>query len=383
MENTVNKNQICNHCVMDTTDKNIKFDEKGVCERCNEYEENILPRWNYGKGHEEELKSIVEKIKRSGKGKKYDSILGLSGGYDSTYMLHYAVKELGLRPFVYHVDAGWDLPVAVENIQKVCDKLGIELYTETMNWEEMRQMQIAFFKTGLPCMDVPQDCAFIAMVDKFAKKIGVKYILNGGNTSTEVVVNPKSWDENGGSASDGRFVKDVLKKHCDVTIKNYTYTNVLKRKLWNPYVLGIKTIRLLDYTSYIKKEAEALLVKEYGFVPYGQKHFEDLLTKFLEGYWLPIRFGYDIRKAQLSSIVLTNQMSREEALNILTTPPLTEEESRELFSAVAKKLEISEEELMKYRDMPKCTNQYKNNKWMYSFGEKFMLAIGKDKLIRK
>ena len=375
--------QVCTKCVMDTTDQNIKFDEKGVCERCNDYEKKILPQWNYGKGHEEELKRILEKIIRSGEGKKYDSILGLSGGFDSTYMLHYAVKELGLRPFVYHVDAGWDLPIAVENIHRVCNTLGVELYTHTMDWEEMRQMQIAFFRTGLPCMDVPQDCAFIAMVDKFAKKLGVKYILNGGNTSTEVVVNPKSWNENGGSASDARFVKNVLKHHCDVKIKHYTFTNVLKRKFWNPYILGIKTVRLLDYTSYVKKDAEELLVKEYGYVPYGQKHFEDLMTKFLEGYWLPTRFGYDIRKAQLSSLVLTNQMTREEALNILSNPPLTEEESKKLFSEVAEKLEISEDELMKYHDMPKCNHQYKNSNWLYNLGEKFMLAIGKDKLIRK
>ena len=375
--------QVCNHCVMDTTDVNIVFDENGVCERCNEFEKTILPRWNFGKGHESELRKIVNEIKRAGKGKKYDSILGLSGGFDSTYMLHYAVKVLGLRPFVYHVDAGWDLPVAVDNIKRVCDKLGIEIHNEVMDWEEIRQMQIAFFRTGLPCMDVPQDCAFIAMVDMFAKQIGVKYILSGGNTSTEVVVNPKSWDENGGSASDSRFVRDLLKQHCDILIKHYTFTTVLKRKLWYPYVLGIKTLRLLDYTSYVKADAEALLVKEYGYVPYGQKHFEDLLTKFLEGYWLPTRFGYDIRKAQLSSLILTKQMSREEALNKLNNPPCTEKECKEMFKAVAEKLQISEEELMRYHDMPKCTRIYKNSKWLYQIGEKIFLLFGKDKLIRK
>lgn len=379
----IRSQQICNHCVMDTSDINIVFDENGVCERCNEYEKTILPRWNYGNGHEEELKRIVAEIKAAGKGKKYDCILGLSGGFDSTYMLHYAVKELGLRPFVYHVDAGWDLPLAVENIHNICDKLGVELHIETMDWEEMRHMQIAFFRTGLPCMDIPQDCAFIAMVDKFAKEIGTKYILSGGNTSTEVVVNPKSWDENGGSASDSRFVKDVLKHYCDIKIKNYTFTNVLKRKFWYPYVLGIKTLRLLDYTTYIRKDAEALLVKEYGYVPYGQKHFEDLLTKFLEGYWLPTRFGYDIRKAQLSSLVLTHQMTREEALKIISQPSLTEKESKELFSMVAQKLQVSEEQLMEWHDMPRNTRTYKNSKWLYKLGEKLFLLVGKDKLIRK
>ena len=375
--------QVCNHCVMDTSDENIVFDENGVCERCNEYERFILPKWNYGKGHEDELAQLVAEIKKSGEGKPYDCIIGLSGGFDSTYLLHVAVKELGLRPFVYHVDAGWDLPLAVENIHKMCDKLGIELHVETMDWEEMRQMQIAFFRSGLPCLDVPQDCAFISMVDKFAKEIGVKYILNGGNTSTEVVVNPKSWNGTGGSASDGRFVKDVLKHHCDIKIKHYQFTNVLKRKFWMPYVQGVKMVKILDYLPYIKKDAEALLVKEYGYIPYGQKHFEDLMTKFLEGYWLPTRFGFDIRRAQLSSLVLTKQLTREEALKILSQPPLTEEESKELFTAVAKKLEISEEELRKYHDMPLTTRKYKNNNWLYKIGEKFMLTIGKDQLIRK
>ena len=185
--NQLRPQQVCNRCVMDTSDINIIFDVNGVCERCNEYEKSILPRWNYGKGHDEELRRIVSEIKKAGEGKKYDCILGLSGGFDSTYMLHYAVKELGLRPFVYHVDAGWDLPLAVENIHKICDELGVELHIENMDWEEMRQMQIAFFRTGLPCLDVPQDCAFIAMVDKFAKEIGTKYILSGGNTSTELL----------------------------------------------------------------------------------------------------------------------------------------------------------------------------------------------------
>ena len=377
------KYQVCSQCVMDTSDSNIVFDENGVCERCNEYDRVLRPRWNHGLGHEEELREIVSDIKKKGERKEYDSILGLSGGFDSTYMLHFAVKELGLRPFVLHVDAGWDLPVSVDNIHRVCKKLGVELHVATMDWEEMRQMQIAFFRTGMPDMDIPQDGAFIAMVDRYAKEIGIKYVLSGGNTSTEVIVNPKSWKGNGGSASDGRFIKDVVKKFCDIPIKKYPYTNVWKRKFWYPFIFGIKTVRLLDFIPYNRKEAEALLVQEYSYVPYGQKHFEDLLTKFLEGYWLPTRFGYDIRRAQLSSLVLTGQMTRDEALEILKEPPLTDAESKELFSTIATRLEISEDELMKYHDMPISTEKFKNNNWQYLLGEKLMLAFGKDKLIRK
>ena len=138
--------QVCTHCVMDTTDSNLTFDENGVCDRCREYEQHILPWWNHGKGHEVELKAILEQVRISGKGKKYDCILGLSGGLDSCYMLHLAVKEWGLRPFVFHIDAGWNLPVAEENIKKLCDKLNVHLHIQKLDFEELKQMQIAFFQ---------------------------------------------------------------------------------------------------------------------------------------------------------------------------------------------------------------------------------------------
>lgn len=375
--------QVCNQCVMDTTDANIVFDENGVCDRCNEFEKTILPRWNFGKGHESELRKIVNEIKRAGKGKKYDSILGLSGGLDSSYMLHLAVKEWGLRPYVFHVDAGWNLPVATDNIYKICNKLGLELHTEKMAWEEMRQMQLAFFRTGHAGLDAPQDHAFIALIDKLACELGIKYILNGYNISTEIVSNPKSWDRGAGYSGDGNYIKDVLRHWCDIKIKKYTFTSGFKHKLWIPYILGIKTLKPLNLIPITKKQMIDTLTSEYDYVPYGQKHFEDLLTKFLEGYWLPTRFGYDIRKAQLSSLVTTGQMTREEALEILKNTPLSEEESRELFKQVAEKLKISEEELMKYHDMEMPNIKYKSQEWLYTLGIKFFTWLRIEKRIRK
>ena len=173
--------QRCNCCVMDTTDSDIQFDENGICQRCIEYKRGILPWWNKGVGHEKELQRIVAEIKKSGEGKPYDCILGLSGGLDSSYMLHLAITRWGLRPFVFHVDAGWNLPVAESNIRKICDKLGVELHIEKMDFEDMRQMQLAFFQTGHAGLDAPQDHAFIAQVDRFSERLGVKYILNGYN----------------------------------------------------------------------------------------------------------------------------------------------------------------------------------------------------------
>ena len=176
--------QICNCCVMDTSDEDIIFDENGVCMRCNEYKNRILPEWNYGRGHEKELQELINQIKKSGEGEKYDCILGLSGGLDSTYMLHLAVKEWGLKPFVFHIDAGWNLPVAKKNIKRVTKKLGVKLHVKKMNLDEMREMQLAWFRTGLEMLDAPQDHAFISLIDEYSEKLGVKYILNGYNVCT-------------------------------------------------------------------------------------------------------------------------------------------------------------------------------------------------------
>lgn len=380
----VNKNlQVCSHCVMDTTDKNIVFDDKGVCNRCNEYEERIVKWWNYGKGHEAELNKILAEIKAAGKDKKYDCLIGLSGGLDSSYLLHLAVKEWGLRPFVFHVDAGWNLPVALENISKICNKLGVDLHVEKVDWEDMRQMQLAFFKAGHAGLDAPQDHAFIAQVDRFAEKLDIKYILNGYNISTEIVANPSSWNDGAGPSGDKTYIKDVLRKNGGYKTKNYVYTSGFKHKFWLPYVKGVKTLTLLNYIPFTKNEMIDILQREYGYETYKQKHFEDLLTKFIEGWWLPTRFGYDIRKAQLSSLVTTGQMTRDEALEILTNPPLTEEESMDLFRQVAQKLEISEEELMSYHDMPKVYKKYRNNTWAFKLGIKVYSFLGLDNRIRQ
>ena len=379
----IDQYQVCSCCVMDTTDEDITFDENGVCMRCNEYKERILPEWNYGKGHEKELQDLIREVKKKGEGKSYDCILGLSGGLDSSYMLHLAVKVWGLRPFVFHIDAGWNLPVAEENIKKVTEKLGVELHVEKMDWNEMREMQLAWFRTGLEMLDAPQDHAFIALIDKYSKKLGVKYILNGYNISTEIIADPESWEKGAGPTGDGKYMRDVIKKYCKIPIKKYAFTSGWKHKFWNPYVLGVKTIKPLNLIPVTRQEMIETLSKEYGYEPYGQKHFEDLLTKFLEGYWSPTRFGHDIRRAQLSSLVVTGQMTREDALKILEEPPLSEEEGKVLFKAVADRLEITEDELMKYQTMPMCTEKFKSNRGIYHFGIKLYEKLGLEKRIRK
>lgn len=375
--------KICKCCVMDTSDEDIIFDSDGVCMRCNEYKERILPEWNHGKGHEKELDILIKQVKESGKGKKYDCILGLSGGLDSSYMLHLAVKEWGLRPYVFHIDAGWNLPVAEENIRRLTDKLEVELHIEKMDWEEMRELQLAWFRTGLESLDVPQDHAFIALIDKLSRKLGIKYILNGYNIATEAVADPASWGRGGGPTGDGTYLKDVIKKHCKKPIKHYEFTTGFKHKFWIPYVLGVKTLKPLNLVPFTKKEMTETLCQEYGYIPYGQKHFEDLITKFLEGYWVPTRFGHDIRRAWLSTLVITEQMTRDEALKILDQPPLSEEESRELFCEVAKRLEITEEELWSYHELPECVEKFKSQEKLYDFGIKIYEKLGIEKRIRR
>lgn len=375
--------QICKCCVMDTTDEDISFDSNGVCMRCNEYKERIEPEWNHGKGHEKELQDLITAIKKSGEGKEYDCILGLSGGLDSSYMLHLAVTEWGLRPFVFHIDAGWNLPVAEENIKRLTEKLGVELHTDHMNWNEMREMQLAWFKTGLEMLDAPQDHAFISLIDRYAKELRIKYILNGYNVCTEIVADPVSWERGSGPTGDGTYIKDVVKKYCAIQIKNYTYTSGFKHKFVNPYLKGIKTVKPLNLVEFTRASMVEVLQKEYGYVPYGQKHFEDLITKFLEGWWQPTRFGHDIRRAQLSSLVVTGQISRDEALKILEQPPLSEEESKELFVEVAKRLEISEDELMRFHEMPECTTKFKSQEKLYNFGIRLYEKLGLEKRIRK
>lgn len=375
--------QVCTCCVMDTSDEDITFDENGVCMRCKEYQERILPEWNYGKGHEAELHTLLDAIKKSGEGKPYDCILGLSGGLDSSYMLHLAVTEWGLRPFVFHIDCGWNLPVAEENIKRLTNKLGVKLHVEKMDWNELREMQLAWFRTGLESLDAPQDHAFIALIDRFSRELGVKYILNGYNIATEVIAAPASWNKGAGPTGDSTYMKDVIRKHCSIPIRHYTFTNGFKHKLYLPYVLGVKTVKPLNLVPFTRAEMIVTLSREYGYEPYGQKHFEDLITKFLEGWWSPTRFGHDIRRAQLSSLVVTGQMPRDEALKILEQPPLTEEESHELFVEVARRLEISEDELMAFHDMPECTEHFKSQEFVYNLGIRLYELLGLEKRIRR
>ena len=373
--------QVCTNCVMDTSDFCIKFDGIGMCDHCIDFYKNVLPNWHTDDRGKEVMLKIVEKIKKEGVGKEFDCILGMSGGVDSSYMLHLAVKEFGLRPLVFHVDGGWNSELAVNNIQVMIDKLGLDLYTEVINWEEMKDFQLTCFKSGIPHLDIPQDHAFIATLYNFADKHNIKYILNGGNISTECVRNPMEWLYYG---TDMAQLKDIINKYGSVKLETYPFSPVFRHKFFLRYIRNIKVVKPLNYRPYIKEHSLRLLADEYGWKPYPQKHFESRFTKFYEGYWLPERFGFDTRKVQFSSLILTKQMTRDEALEKLRKPAYNPETIDDEFNYIATKLGITPHELRHYFTMPKKFYwDYKNNESVFKAGAKVLKFFGVEPSIKR
>lgn len=373
--------QICTNCVMDTSDSAITFDAKGVCDHCHSFAEHVLPNWDTGEKGKAELARIMEQIKKDGANRDFDCIMGMSGGADSSYMLHLAVKEFGLRPLVFHVDGGWNSQIAVNNIEVLIDKLGLDLFTEVINWEEMKDFQLAFFKAGIPSIDLPQDHAFVATLYNFADKHKIKYILNGGNYSTECVRNPLEFFYYG---TDMSLIRDIRRRFSTNPMKTYPFSSILRHKVYLRYVRRIQVVKPLNYRPYIKADAMQFLKNEYGWEPYPQKHFESRFTKFYEGYWLPTKFGFDTRRVQFSSLILTEQMKREDAIEELKQPALDPEFARQEFEYVAKKLDISPEELQAYMDAPnKSYKDYKNQESMFLLGAKVMNWLGLERAIKR
>lgn len=327
---------------MDTTDTAITFDEDGVCDHCRTFAAQVLPNWHTDQQGEEALDRLGAQIRATGAGRPFDCVIGVSGGVDSSYLTVLAKERLGLRPLVFHVDAGWNSQIAVNNIERLIDLLGLELFTTVIDWEEMRDLQLAFLRSGVPHVDTPQDHAFFAAMYGFAQAHHVRYILTGANYSTEGIRNPVEWMY---FQSDSVQLRDIHRKHGTRRLEKFPTTSVMKHKVWLPYVKGIRVVRPLNYVPYVKSEAVALLQERFGWQPYPQKHFESRFTRFYESYWLPRRFGYDVRKVQFSSLILTRQMTREEALTLLQQPPCDEAEMQHEIRFVANKLGISVDEL--------------------------------------
>jgi N-acetyl sugar amidotransferase len=359
---------------MDTTDSAIKFDERGVCDHCRTFFEKVEPNWHTGPEGEAQLERMVEKIKSAGKGRDFDCIIGMSGGIDSSYLVYAAKEIMGLRPLVFHVDAGWNSQIAVNNIERLVDGLKLDLFTDVVDWEEMKDLQRAFFRSGVPHIDTPQDHAFFAVMYKFAVQNGVKHILTGANYSTECIRNPMEWMY---FQSDLIQIRDIHKRFGERPLRHFPLTSILWHKAWLPYVRGIKVQRPLNSMPYIKTEARQLLIDRFGWQPYPQKHFESRFTRFYESYWLTERFGYDVRKVQFSSLIVTGQMTRDDALAELQKPPYDAETIGQDIEFVANKLDVSVDELMGYMALPKKTyRDYRNQEEIYRMGARIMRLLG-------
>jgi N-acetyl sugar amidotransferase len=331
---------------MDTSDPNITFDEHGVCNYVTAYNEWAENRRISGKDAEIKLEQIITQLKKEGQGKDYDCIMGLSGGVDSSYMCYFVTKVMGLRALVVHVDTGWNSELAVNNIQNIVQKLNLDLHTLVIDWEEMRDLQLAYFRSSIANIDVPQDHSFLASLYQEASKYGIKYIMNGGNMATESIL-PYSW---GYDANDSINMLAIHKLFGKIKLNSFPTVSLYKHLFWYPYVKGMKVIRPLEYIEYNKKEVKKFLKEELGWRDYGGKHYESKFTKFFQAHYLPTKFGYDKRKAHLSSLIVSGQMIRDEAIKELKKPlydPRELEEDRIYF---AKKIGITIDEYYSIMD---------------------------------
>lgn len=366
--------RVCSNCVMDTTDIAITFDERGICDHCRSFYRDVQPNWHPDAEGRRTLATHIERIKKDGEGRDFDCIIGMSGGIDSSYLTYLAKVELGLRPLVFHVDAGWNSQEAVNNIERIVDGLGLDLFTEVINWEEMRDLQLAFFKSGVSHIDTPQDHAFFATMYQFAEKHRIKYILTGANYSTEGIRNPIEWMY---YQSDSVQLKDIHRRFGTRPLESFPITSILRHKVYLRYIRGIQVLRPLDSMPYVKVEAMKLLQERFGWQPYPQKHFESRFTRFYESYWLPKRFGYDVRRVQYSSLIVTKQMTRVDALERLRAPSFDPDTIDRDIEFVASKLGITRLELESYLTVPlKSWRDYASQRTVYRFGAGAMRLLG-------
>ena len=323
---------ICTRCIMDSSVQEITFDSHGICSFCNIHDE-MEQQYPLNEEGRRELEKLVQEIKEQGKNKKYDCVVGVSGGRDSTYTL-LLLKQLGLRPLAVHFDNGWNTEISVSNIKNALDKLGIELYTYVVDWEEFKDLQISFLKASVPEVELPTDIAIRAALYRAAREEGLKYIIEGTSFRTEGVL-PLSW-----GYKDGRYVKSIQKKYGSKRLK--TFPNLsLTSYFFSAFVLKIKLIRLLNYFAYSKVEAKKVLTKELNWIDYGGHHHESIYTRFFQSYLAPLKFGMDRRMISFSAQIRSGLLTREEALEQMKQPIYPADKIQEDKEYIAKKLKLS------------------------------------------
>ena len=376
MNDTHRPYQRCTNCVMDTSDSAITFDEHGVCDFCNDFYQNIQPSWQDKLKDPDLLRRTAEQIKAASKGRKYDCIIGMSGGVDSSYLCYVAKELMGLNPLVYSVDTGWNLNVAVENIERIVKALDLDMYTEVVDWNEMKDLQLAFFKSQVPYQDMPQDHAIFAGLYNYAVKHGIQYVLTGANSATECIRSPVEWVY----MNDLKMIRDIHHKFGTRPLKTFPLCGMVKYRVYSPIFKGMKRVAPLDMVEYNKEKVKLFLQERFGWQPYENKHYENVFTRFYEGYYLPHKFGYDKRKCYFSNEILAGTMTREEALAELEQPPYDPQQMEEDKAYIAKKLGLTVEEFQTIIDGENKTfRDYRNSWGLIQFGTVVLRALGVEK----
>ncbi|NEX64036.1 N-acetyl sugar amidotransferase [Noviherbaspirillum galbum] len=331
--------RICARCVMDTSDPRIHFDEEGVCDHCRRFDSEMRRKWYPNEEGAARWKAMAEQIREEGRNKEYDCILGLSGGADSSF-LAYKCRDWGLRPLVVHVDAGWNSELAVQNIERIVKYCNFDLHTHVVDWEEMRDLQLAYLRSGVANQDVPQDHVFFASLYHFATSNGIRTVLSGGNIATESIF-PDAWE---GAAMDSINLKAIHRRFGEHPLKTFSTISFFECYIWYPFVRRMRTVRPLNYMPYNKASAIAELERVVGWRSYGRKHGESLFTRFFQNHYLPVKFGFDKRRPHLSSLIVSGQMTRDEALAELAQPLYDPDELEIDINYFCKKLCISRTE---------------------------------------
>ncbi|MEN6348206.1 MAG: N-acetyl sugar amidotransferase [Syntrophomonas sp.] len=373
-----NKYQICSRCVMDTTDPDVQFDQNGICNHCSLSDDLFKNHKPYSLTlHEKdrELETLVEGIKLKAKNKPYDCIIGLSGGVDSSYVA-LKVKELGLRPLAVHLDNGWNSETSVKNIENICKILNIDLFTYVIDWEEFKDLQMSFLKASTPDSEIPSDHAIVSILYKLAKKNRLKYIIAGTNFSSESIM-PKAWSQ---GHSDWRYIKGLQNQFGRHKLHSFPHRSLFE-DTWNRFVIKIQFIELLNYLNYDKEKAKETIKSELKWKDYGRKHGESHYTRIFQEYILPAKFGYDKRRAHYSSLIMSGQMTRQQALTMLQEPLyLNNEVLEQDINYLVNKFGISRDEFQVIMNSPpKNYWDYDNypETWYYQLAHKVYRSIRK------
>ena len=357
----MNTVKVCSSCIMDETAKEITFDNNGVCNFCHNYDNVLVNDVHTGKGGEEKLEKLIEKIKLKGKKSRYDVLIGLSGGVDSSYVAYVIKKKYGLRAFAVHLDNGWNTELAVANVEQIVKRLDIDLSTHVLDWKEFRDIQTSFIKSSISNIEIPTDHAIWALLIKTAGKMKIPYIIAGNNVVTESIM-PESWLY---GSKDSKLIKSLHRQFGKVKMKTYPSLSTMD---YVDYLLvrGIRWVPILNYIPYNKAEAKQTLIDELGWQDYGGKHYESIFTRFFHAYYLPVKFGYDLRKSYFSALVCSGQISRDEALEEISKPPAPKEMLVQDRDYVIKKLGLSEDEFESILKAPNKTYaDYPNNESLW------------------